>query len=111
VHVYSETIPAGTSLKLDIYKANDTGVASIFTTVPEIATTRTANTRGSRGSGGSVSAVKMDVITTAAVAPEIGQINAAANTVAIGERLMLYITQAGTSPYGGDDLLITVYIE
>ena len=120
VQVFSGTQPVGASLKIDIFKANATAIASVFTAnKPEITPSFSPNACSSRASGGSVASVNIEITTSAppttgsAATQVVGQIDTAANTVSVGDRLMLYITQVGsTAPdFGGDDLLVTVFIE
>ena len=110
VMVFSRTRPGTTSLKLDIMKCTDITRTSIFSTVPEIAITHGYNCTGNSASR---DAVRMELTTAGGVlAGDVGTIDAANNTVTAGDRLQLYITQVGTTPnFGGDDLLVTVFIE
>ena len=103
VYIYSASVPtgtAGTGLEIDIRKNNNAAAGSIFTTLPKITAGRSANTP----EGG----LLMHVTTTAAALPDVGQINASANSFAVSDRVGLYITAIGSTVPGGDELLLMI---
>lgn len=92
------------TLKIDI-KRN--GVTSIFSTLPAMPAGRAFNTTNYTGAPNT--GIIMDITESAAVSPDVGQLNPDAVYVNAGDRLMLTITDIGNSPAG--DLQVSIYIE
>lgn len=103
VYIFAGTPPTGaggTGLEIDIRKNSDSS-GSIFTVRPQMSDGRGANTP----EGG----LLMHITTTNSFLPDIGQINAASNTVIIGDRLGMYITAVGTTQPGSDILVLILW--
>jgi hypothetical protein len=109
VMVFSDVIPTGGALGLVInIKIN--GVSSIFSTMPAMTPGRAGNT--SNKSGVANTAVLMDITEQPPVgAGDMGRIDSTANHVNAGDRLGLFIESVGAAYPGGDDLLVTIYVE
>ena len=116
VIVYSDTVPSNTpsdaanALIVDV-TINGT---TIFSTKPAMKDTVSANAKNYAGATTGVIMSTTENGTTALAQNNpllVGTINSAANRVLAGDRIQLWITQAGTNVPGGNDLMVTVCIE
>ena len=109
VTVFSNTVPTGGALSIDItrnYLSN-----TIFSTYPSIPASCAANTHNYAGT---IGAVIMDVTEAGpmgAPAGCAGTVSYVNNYVYAGDRLQLIIRSVGATVPGGDDLLVMIYIE
>ena len=107
ITMFSDTLPVGGNLMIDITKNGRTH--SVFATHAYFAAGITGNAYNFAGTTGA--AAVADITENGASFPGQGQINPAANYVNAGDRLQLFILQTGTTSPGGDDLLVMIYIE